>query len=270
MEMNIAVGKKRYAVNTAQPLDISIPVRFDGGGLSAFSAPPPRKAAHAAEGFIGDVTQGGSCNCDVLTFAPHLSGTHTECVGHIISEPMAAYTVVRESLIPATLITVKPDTRGSDTYIPKRRRDDPLITREAVFRALLGCDADFLTALVVRTLPNGPEKLTQNYGASCPPFFSLEAMDYLVSCGVRHLLVDVPSIDRLDDEGKLSNHHIFWNVQPGSRQADIKSFADRTVTELVYVPDTIGSGIYMLDLQVAPLMSDAAPSRPLLYGVTLL
>jgi arylformamidase len=39
------------------------------------------------------------------------------------------------------------------------------------------------------------------------------------------------------------------------------------VTELIYVPDEIPDGYYLLDLQMPPFMTDAAPSRPLLYQV---
>ena len=270
MELSLTVGKKRYAVDTARPIDISIPVRFDGTGVGAFGAPPPHREPYAKGSFIGDVTKGGSCNCDMLTFSPHLSGTHTECIGHIVSPAPAVCDKLKDAFIPATVMTVTPSTRGSDLYIPKRRPDDLLITKDVIFRALLGCNADFLEGLVIRTLPNDPEKLTQNYGATCPPFFSLEAMNYLVSYGVEHLVVDIPSIDRLDDEGKLSNHHLFWNVEPGSRKETPKSFSSRTITELAYIPDTVNDGLYLLNLQVAPLASDAAPSRPLLYPVTSL
>jgi hypothetical protein len=41
----------------------------------------------------------------------------------------------------------------------------------------------------------------------------------------------------------------------------------RTVTELIYAPDPIPDGHYLLNLQVAPLLADAAPSRPVLYPV---
>ena len=41
-------------------------------------------------------------------------------------------------------------------------------------------------------------------------------MEYIVELGINHLLVDLPSIDRIYDEGKLANHRIFWNVEPGS------------------------------------------------------
>ena len=35
-------------------------------------------------------------------------------------------------------------------------------------------------------------------------------MNYIVELGVKHLLVDFPSVDRLLDEGRLTCHNIFW------------------------------------------------------------
>ena len=37
-------------------------------------------------------------------------------------------------------------------------------------------------------------------------------MEYIVSLGVKHLLVDIPSVDRLFDDGILSAHNIFWDT----------------------------------------------------------
>jgi len=39
-----------------------------------------------------------------------------------------------------------------------------------------------------------------------------------------------------------------------------------TITELIYVPNEIDDGPYLLNLQIAPFTSDASPSRPLLFS----
>src|ERR1043165_4565437 len=106
--MSMTIGDSRYAVNLDRARDISIPLRFEGPQLCLFGSPPASKVPYAADGFVGDVRQGGSCNCDVYTLAAHLNGTHTECVGHISRDRVAIHDTVRESLIPATLITIAP------------------------------------------------------------------------------------------------------------------------------------------------------------------
>jgi arylformamidase len=267
VEIIASIGKKRYAVNMQKPLDISISVRFDGTSLSAFGANPAQREPYQTQGFTGDVARGGSCNCDMLTFSPHLHGTHTECVGHITDTPFNVGDIVKDTFIPATLITVAPrqGRHDSNTYNPKLRPTDTVITKDQIVRGLLGWDNNFAEALIIRTRPNDPSKASRNYAKELPPFFSQEAIHYLISFPIKHLLVDIPSIDRLDDEGKLTNHHIFWNVEQGSHAVTTPS--PKTVTELIYVPDTIPDGSYMLNLQLAPFVSDAAPSRPVLYEV---
>jgi kynurenine formamidase len=242
-------------------------VRFDGPQLSVFGAPPARREAYAATGFVGDVRQGGSCNCDICSFVPHTSGTHTECVGHISRVPIAVHDILQDSLIPVTLITITPRSTShtDETYDPALEPLDTLITRAALEQSLKGSDPAFLEGVVIRTTPNGPEKKTQDYARIRPAFFSMEGIRYLTELGVKHLLADIPSIDRLHDEGKLTNHHIFWEVPPGHHPTAGQKPSLRTITELIYVADTIADGVYVLNLQVAPFMADASPSRPILF-----
>ena len=108
----------------------------------------------------------------------------------------------------------------TETYDPALRPQDKLITRAALERSLSRCDPALLEGVVIRTIPNGPEKMTQDYAKIRPAFFSIEGIRYLAELGVQHLLADIPSIDRLDDEGKLTNHHIFWDVPRGCQLHD--------------------------------------------------
>src|ERR1700733_1941610 len=98
LQLNATIGNSHYAVNLQQPRDISILLRFDGSQLRLFGAPPARSEPYAIAGFVGDVRQGGSCNCDTFTFAAHLNSTHTECVGHLSSVPIAIHEILQDSL----------------------------------------------------------------------------------------------------------------------------------------------------------------------------
>jgi hypothetical protein len=40
---------------------------------------------------------------------------------------------------------------------------------------------------------------------------------------------------------------------------------DATITEMVFVPDAVADGIYLLNIQIASLETDASPSKPVLY-----
>ena len=89
-------------------------------------------------------------------------------------------------------------------------------------------------------------------------------MQYIVSLGVEHLLIDTPSVDRLLDEGNLSAHNIFWET---NEKAFNLNSQKKTITEMIFVSDNINDGTYLLNLQIPAFVSDAAPSRPILYKV---
>ena len=82
--------------------------------------------------------------------------------------------------------------------------------------------------------------------------------ELLVQKGVKHLLLDLPSVDREEDGGQLLNHHQFWQYPNEIRK-------DATITELIFVPDEVKDGEYLLNLQVTSLVMDASPSKPVLY-----
>ena len=78
-------------------------------------------------------------------------------------------------------------------------------------------------------------------------------------------MVDVPSIDRTHDQGRLSAHRLFFGLAPGETGLDAARRGAATVTELAFVPNELPDGPYLLELQVPELGGDALPSRPLLY-----
>lgn len=236
--------------------DLSIPLRFNGPQPNAFGVERAASEPVRAGSLIGDTRQGGSVNFERYTFIPHCNGTHTECVGHITDERISVRECLTDVIVPALLVTVETEPDGDDLVISKGS-----LVRDVADRNVR------VPALIVRTLPNDDRKLTAEYGESnVPPYFTTDAMEYIVECGVEHLLVDMPSIDRLFDDGKLLNHRIFWNVSPDSREVDVDTRVNSTITEMIYVPNEVEDGEYLLNLQIAPFESDCAPSRPVLMG----
>jgi hypothetical protein len=148
---------------------------------------------------------------------------------------------------------------------------DRVITRVALAAALRDLETAGNQALVVRTTPNGEDKRMRRYeGESPAPFLTLEAARYLVELGIEHLLVDLPSIDRAQDGGLLAAHRLLLGPAGRKPQRRARRTARRpTITELVYVPDGVDDGLYLMSLQVPAFAGDAAPSRPLLYPATL-
>lgn len=267
--LSLKIDGHEFAIDAGCPLDISISLNFNGDQPNAYGVERASAEACRAGEMIGDTRRGGSVNFEQYKFIPHCSGTHTECVGHITHRRISVRDSLKDVFIPSVLISVSPENAqdSGETYAVEFERDDLLITRTAIEKALEK-SADHLSyGLIIRTLPNDESKLAKTYAQEIPPFFSTEAMEFIRKRGVRQLLVDLPSIDRIFDQGKLANHRIFWNVAPGSFEISAKTLIHHTITELIYAPDAIADGNYLLNLQIAPFSADASPSRPVLFAL---
>ena len=232
---------KSYQVDLNQPIDISIPL----GQVKCFHAPDVVMTPYTSGDFIGSVKAGAPVNFYNVQLNPHGNGTHTECLGHITAEQQSVNQCIKDYHSIAQLLSIKPkELQNGDLVIDK----DQLSNLKDV------------TAIVIRTLPNLPSKLTHDYSDQNPPYFTDDALSYLVSKGMKHLLTDLPSVDRERDEGRLQGHKTWWKYPSLERQ-------DCSITEMIYVPTDIVDGIYFMNLQFAPLELDASPSRPVLYGM---
>ncbi|WP_457652087.1 cyclase family protein [Rhodocaloribacter sp.] len=267
MTLTVTAGNRTYRVDLADGIDLALPLDFHGPQPNAYGVPRAEARTYEDGGFVGDVRRGGGCNFEEYRLIPHCHGTHTEGVGHIAARRIPVHTILDRSLFPATLVTLAPEDAlaSGEAYDPAPAPADRFLTRAGLEAALEDADPDFLEALVIRTLPNDPDKRFRDYMRAPPPFFSLDAMRFVVNLGVRHLLLDLPSVDRTFDEGKLSAHHVFWGVPQGSHEVDARAFSRNTITEMIFVDDAVPDGRYLLSLHVAPFVADAAPSRPWLF-----
>ena len=276
MLFSIQIDNRTYKIDSDKPIVIAIPLNFNDAQPNAFDVEKATSKPYETKNLIGDTRRGGSCNFEQITFIPHCNGTHTESIGHITNERISVHDCLKDAFIFSTLVTVEPEKVDEtvETYAVKLNENDCLITRKAIENALQNLENPKFKiqnpksdGLIVRTLPNDKGKKTRRYMKQFPPFFSTEAIKFITEKGVKHLLVDVPSIDRTFDEGKLSNHRIFWNVKPDGFELNEKSLINNTITEMIFVPDVVEDGAYLLNLQIAAFLSDASPSRPILFKV---
>nr|WP_298994746.1 cyclase family protein [uncultured Allomuricauda sp.] len=245
MIATITQGASQHQIDLTNPIDISIPLVGGKNNVNAWYLDPPVIEPVKTEGFIGKVTEGGNVNFNMVHFNPHSHVTHTECLGHITKEVYSVNQQLENYFFLAELITVAPERKG----------DDFVISAEQLEHAW----ANKLTeALIIRTVPNVESKKSRNYSNTNPAYLSEAAIQFLVDHDVKHLLVDLPSVDKEKDGGQLASHKAFWNIGGKER-------SEATITELIYVPNAIEDGMYWLNLQVAPFENDAAPSRPVLY-----
>lgn len=267
MKISVEIGSKTYRIRADKPLNIAIPLNFNGSQPNAYGVEKAASKPCEAGELVGDTRRGGSCNFEQYKFIPHCNGTHTESVGHITFERISVHESLKDAFIPATLISVSPENASEtdETYSAGLIDTDKLITKKILENALQTANENFLEGLIVRALPNDESKLTREYLEEVPPFFSTEAMQFIREKNIKHLVCDLPSIDRLFDEGKLANHRIFWNIEAGKFETNENSLIENTITELAFMPDEIKDGAYILNLQIAAFMSDASPSRPVLF-----
>ncbi|KGE88919.1 cyclase family protein [Phaeodactylibacter xiamenensis] len=249
MQTTLQLNGQTYSTDLQQPLDIAIPLKAGLETVNCFYAPPMEHSPVVAGDFIGSTQEGGPVNFLTVRLTPHGNGTHTECVGHIAKETYTINQCLQQFHFPGQLISVFPT---------KTDEGDRVIYREQL-EALLGAHPP-TTALIIRTLPNDDLKMITNYSGANPPYLHHEAISYLVERGVEHLLLDLPSVDREEDGGQLLGHRAFWQYPEAPR-------AHCTITELIYVNNSIRDGLYLLNLQVASFEIDASPSKPVLYAL---
>lgn len=240
----ITIHGREYRVDFSMPIDLSIPIVAGKENVNAFYIDPVTYVPFRAGSFVGDVNQGGSCNVNTITINPHGNGTHTETVGHISKENFPIRNALSKFFFFAKVVTLTPEKIDGDLVL--------------TLDLLKSFELKRAEALIIRTLPNSSEKKIRQYSGTNPPYMTPEAAAYLRDEDVKHLLLDVPSIDREDDGGKLSAHHAFWNYPSAPR-------TDCTITELIYVDEEVADGVYLLELQYAAFDNDASPSRPILY-----
>jgi len=247
MIAEIKTNNKKFRIDLSRPLDISIPLRGDGTNLTAWGKDSPVISPHRKGESIYSVAEGSPVNFNDISFNPHAHGTHTESVGHISRKIQSVNKTLSRYFYLAELVTIAPE----------KYQDDFIISSKQLKYALGNKKRE---ALIIRTLPNMPEKMNRKYTGTNPPYFLEDTAAYVASKDIEHLLVDLPSVDREKDNGALLAHKAFWNIAGKTRLA-------ATITELIFVPNRIADGTYILELQMAPFENDASPSRPVLYEV---
>lgn len=247
MKTTIEINNQTITVDLSKPLDISIPLQASKENPLAWYLNKPTIEPVIMGDWTAKVSAGASVNFNNIYFNPHAHGTHTECVGHISEEFKSVNEALKTFFFLAEVISVEPE----------KRREDEIISEESIKKALNGKTSE---AIVIRTLPNKTDKKSKHWSNTNWPFLHEKAALYLRRIGVKHLLIDLPSVDKERDEGKLLAHKAFWNYPENPRE-------DCTITELIFVSDSLVDGSYLLNLQMASFHNDASPSKPVLFKI---
>ena len=238
-------------IDLSKPIDISIALSNTDENPIAWYIQKPEIEPVVFGDWVGSVKKGASTNFNNIFFNPHGHGTHTECLGHITREFYSINQCLKQFFFTAELISIAPE----------KIEDDLIITKRQIEQALNGNAAE---AIIIRTLPNSENKKHAKYSKTNPPYIAEAAATYIREIGIQHLLIDLPSVDREEDEGKLLAHKAFWNVKDVNNLND-DARLNCTITEMIFVNDEVKDGSYILNLQIASFENDASPSKPILY-----
>ncbi|MCH3880890.1 MULTISPECIES: cyclase family protein [Tenacibaculum] len=247
MKAIIEYNSRKIEVNISNPIDISIPIDVTKENLNAWYIEDPKIFPEEMEGEKIKVSEGAVVNFNNIHFNPHSHVTHTECVGHITEEVHSVNKNLKYFIFLAEVVTIAPLFHNGDFIIGVKQLSNALRNKKR-------------DAIVIRTLPNLEDKKSMRYSNTNPTYLSEKAAIYLREKGIKHLLIDLPSVDKEKDEGKLLSHNAFWNTAGKLRM-------DATITEFIYVPNSVEDGEYLLNLMIAPFENDATPSKPVLYKI---
>jgi arylformamidase len=246
MKAKIECNKTFYIVNFERGTDISIPLVPGKMTPNCFYAPFFDAKPFTSGDFVGSVKKGAPVNFFNVFINPHGNGTHTECVGHITDETITINKCLTQFLFFGEVISVFPK------LLPN---GDKVITRENL--EMMGRQYE-TEVLILRTLPNDDSKKDKNYSGTNPPYVDKEAIQLINDWNIKHLVLDLPSVDREEDGGRLEGHKAFWYAENGWDTS-------KTITELVYLPERVKDGLYFVQFSIISLEMDASPSKLILY-----
>jgi kynurenine formamidase len=244
MHVEFNIAGVNYSASLEKGVSLALGFGPNAENPNAFYIPKALFEPIKVGDFVGAVKEGGSANCEMVTYCAHGNGTHTECVGHLSKERINVIEMLLETNLSAQLITVPLKKDGIYTFIDK----DCLKT----------INWEPTSAIIIRSTPNEIAKKSNIWSGTNPPYFTPEAIEFIKSKGYHHILTDFPSIDPEEDGGELLSHRVWWNYPSEPRY-------NATITELIYVPNSLQDGIYFMQLGLPRIFSDAVPSNPILY-----
>ena len=208
--------------------------------------------------FIGDVLRGGSCNVDVLSFCPH-NLTHVETSAHILNQPLSH----------AKIDTIPLDHFQGLVYLidlsEKFSEIDKIITKNHLIDELQQINLP-ISALAIKT-PSS--LLPEDFNFSGKDFLALDEQAATeianFSFGnqkITNLILDLPSTDSENDNGKLLAHRAFFELpRKGIEFEDTKK---KAITELAYFKELVQNYYYFI-MTPAKITSNAIITDILFY-----
>ncbi len=264
----VEIQDQTYVARFESAISLAMIADFAPNAPNPFGLASPLRQVVRTEHFTGDTRQGGSCNVTQITTIPHCHGTHTESLGHVVDESVPVPNCVPSEPQRALLVDVPCiPAKSTDDLLPTTSApSDCVITAAALGEAIseYAWSPQFASALVLRCRVAKKRPSEQAASPEMPPYLTLTAMQFVRQMEVQHLLLELPSVDRLEDGGLLLNHRTFWDLPASGHRLPSTARPMCTITELIQIPAFVRPGWYLLAIQIPAWMLDAAPSRPML------
>jgi len=261
MKINITHNENEYQIDPENGTSISIPVKFNNNQNPKFyDVSNPEKKYFQSSGVEYNINKGAGCNVPTITMNIHCAGTHTETANHVLKNAPLISDLKNLNFIPSQLVSVNPERQIYEKYHVSYSKSDSIITKKQLQKLIDTTHNAFTDSIIIRTLPNHEDKKSRNYNLNHHPFLSNDAINFIKRIGFQHIVIDTPSIDRYEDDGKLGNHKLFFTSDDGKVN-------NNTITELAFIPNNCLDGKYFLCIGIPSLDLDAAPSHPIIYKI---
>jgi len=228
-------------------LDLTNRVRVSGDTVeacSAFSIGPPRCR------WLLQATDRG-VNCAALDhYVPHICGTHTETVYHIAHHryikravceiPFFRFHKARIQVCTAKIACTEQVLPSADTDYPCLEPNDLIVGPSALNRApryTRAQDSTIEALILIVVGPDGTSDWRDGKLDDRPPYLTPAAIESLATRypSMRHLLTNLPSVDRRRDGGLVRSHRAFFATDFAGDGTPSES-PQKTITELLRVP----------------------------------
>lgn len=240
---------RTYLCDLSRPIHISHIINQGDKNPRCFYAPLAAFDPVIYDGKPISTSAGAPVNFYNITINPHGTTTHTETISHISNEWIPIEGVFSKYHFMAHLCTIA---------LTNGLKGDVCIDREDL-EAIKTCMD--IEVLIIRTLPNDNDKSSKDYSGKNPPYFTERAMKFIAESQVKHLIIDLPSVDKEEDGGALLAHKIYWHIDNNNP----KKY--KTISELAYIPSVYPDGLYLCHFGIMRLSLDVSPSNITLYPV---
>ena len=155
MKAIIEYNSRKIAIDISKPLDISIAIDVTKENINAWYIDDPKIFPQKFDNEDIKVSNGSVVNFNNIHFNPHSHITHTECVGHISEKVHSINQNLKHFFFLAEVVTVAPELINDDFVISKKQLQSQIRNKKR-------------DAIVIRTLPNLPEKKSKKYSNTNP------------------------------------------------------------------------------------------------------